>query len=344
MPSSINRSGAPSVGGAPFRQDVLVPGLGEPRDPDGPLFVYGLLQPGELAYSLIAEHVADSLPGTVSGCLRLRDGLPLLDASVTGQVLGHLLRFDPPTRRQSWEVVAGFEPGSQYQYDTVAVDLDGEQVQANALVGRQLGRGTAPEMTDRWSAAFDPVFVEGLAEVLTMTIEAAPEGVAVQPDQPELWHQFFRLQAAYLLLWAVVERYTAFRYGPGLAAGERVGCLGRDATFQAAVVEAGAVPDVVYDSRTPANKDQLRADGSGAADYFYRVRSNLSHRGKSAFRDGQLVFKTLVELHDAMRLLLARQVPALADAWQRHHEQEGWLLRERLPEGAIASPPDDRRQ
>lgn len=252
-------------------------------------------------------------------------------------MLGHLLRFDPSKRGDPWEAVAGFEPGTQYRYDTVAVDVGGDGVQANALIGRRIDRGTSPEVMDRWSAAFDPVFVEGLAEVLNMTIEAAPDGVSVQPDRPELWRQFFRLQSAYLLLWAVVERYTAFRYGPGLEPGERVRSLGRDSNFHAAVIAARAVPDIVYDSRDPVGTAQLRADGVGAADYFYRVRSNLSHRGKSAFLDGQLVFKALVELHDAMRLLLACQVPSVVDAWQRHHGRQGYLLRPCLPEGALAT-------
>jgi hypothetical protein len=224
-----------------------------------------------------------------------------------GHVSGYLCWFEPASRDKAWETVTGFEPGTQYKYDLVAVSLGDEQAQANALLGRQLGRGIAPESADRWSAVSDPLFVEGLAEVLTMTIETAPVGVAAQPDRPELWTQFFRLQAAYLLLWSVVERYTALRYGPVLETGERIRRLGGDTAFQAAVVEAGAVQDLVYDSRNPANKDELKP-----------------------FRDGQLVLKALVELHDAMRILLARQLPATPDEWQRHQDGDGWLLRPRL--------------
>jgi hypothetical protein len=48
----------------------------------------------------------------------------------------------------------------------------------------------------------------------------------------------------------------------------------------------------------------MRSNGAHAADYFYQIHSNLSHRGKSAFRDGQFVFTTLVQLHDAIRYAL----------------------------------------
>jgi hypothetical protein len=58
---------------------------------------------------------------------------------------------------------------------------------------------------------------------------------------------------------------------------------------------------------------RLEADGTGAARYYYQVRSNLSHRGKSAFRDAQLVHKSVTELADVMRILLEGQTPALSD-------------------------------
>jgi hypothetical protein len=40
------------------------------------------------------------------------------------------------------------------------------------------------------------------------------------------------------------------------------------------------------------------------------VRSNLSHRGKSAFQDAQLVHKAVTELRRAMEILLDRQLSA----------------------------------
>jgi len=46
-----------------------------------------------------------------------------------------------------------------------------------------------------------------------------------QPDDPKFWRVFFRLQAAYLLLWSVVERYAALRYGPGLRPASGSGIL-----------------------------------------------------------------------------------------------------------------------
>jgi gamma-glutamylcyclotransferase (GGCT)/AIG2-like uncharacterized protein YtfP len=300
------------------------------------LFVYGLLKPDEPAYALIAEYVSERSTGTIGGCLWLRDGLPLFDPDGAGEVSGVALRFDPTRTDEAWRAVGEFEPDKQYKYATVDVALAGEPVRANVLIGLQLSRGTAPESVDRWSASMDPVFVEGLAEVLTMTIGTAPDGVASQPDGDAFWRMFFRLQAAYLLLWSIVERYTVLRYGPGLGPVDRVRRLGADQIFKAAVVEVDAVGNVVYDARDPGDKVTIRADGSRASDYFYQVRSNLSHRGKSAFQDGRLVFKALVQLHDVIRTVLAQQVPALTEEWKRY-EPDGWLLRPRVPSKALAA-------
>jgi hypothetical protein len=318
------------------RQDVGVASLPEPPAPDRPLFVYGLLKPRELAYPRIEEYVSEMSAGTIRGCLRLRDGLPLLDPAGPGEVSGCLLRFDPLRSQEAWDAVGNFEPDKHYKYDTTDVATAGERLQANVLVGRQIDRGTTSEAVDCWSAVSDPAFVEGLAEVSALTIETAPAGIASQPNGPNFWRVFFRLQAAYLLLWSVVERYTALRYGPGLDPAKRIKQLDAEHAFLTAVIKVGAVGSQVYDARDPAHKVVIRADGSRAGDYFYRVRSNLSHRGKSAFRDGQLVLNALVQLHDAMRILLAQQVPTLADKWRRPEPEgpEGWLLRPRIAHDA----------
>jgi hypothetical protein len=66
-------------------------------------------------------------------------------------------------------------------------------------------------------------------------------------------------------------------------------------------------------------------NGVGAVKYFYQVRSNLSHRGKGAWKDSVLLLKATVWLHDAMRSLLREQLPELAD-WWAHRSAEEWLL------------------
>jgi hypothetical protein len=288
-----------------------VPALPPPDDLARPLFAYGLLKPGELAFSLVEPFVTRREEASVGGTLWLRDGIPLFDKTGDGRVAGWLLWFDPAARDQAWSAVCYFEPAEQYRWEEAKTQSgEGQTHKANVLAGRKVRAGSAGENTQEWTARQDPVFTEGLAEVRRLVQETALDGVSSQPDTPELWSSFFRLQAGYLLLWSIVERYTALRYGPGLDPGERVKQLGKDPSFREAVAAAGAREDVVVDSRDPDSRLRLRADGTGAAGYFYRVRSNLSHRGKSAFKDAQLVHKAVTELSAAMQILLERQMPA----------------------------------
>ncbi len=60
---------------------------------------------------------------------------------------------------------------------------------------------------------------------------------------------------------------------------------------------------------------------------WYQVRNNLSHRGTSAFRDGKLVLKSLVELHDTLRIVLMQRLPEIcsdgASSTQRARSSAG---------------------
>jgi hypothetical protein len=115
----------------------------------------------------------------------------------------------------------------------------------------------------------------------------------------------------------------------------RIRQLGEDESFIKAVADAGVKPGAVVDSRDPGCRYQLVVDGTGAAKYFYQVRSNLSHRGKSAFQDAQLVHKAVTELSHAIRILLDRQLPTVGG----HTPAGGALIR---PGGRASTGPGSR--
>jgi hypothetical protein len=128
--------------------------LSEPPAPDGPLFVYGLLKPDELAHRLIEEYVGGMSAGTVAGCLRLRDGLPLLDPSGQGHVSGHLLHLDPPRRQKAWRAIGDFAPDKHYRYAIAKVDVSGVPVRANVLVGRRIRTGIGASQHETAGSGF----------------------------------------------------------------------------------------------------------------------------------------------------------------------------------------------
>jgi hypothetical protein len=65
----------------------------------------------------------------------------------------------------------------------------------------------------------------------------------------------------------------------------------------------------VYDSRNPRDHADLDPDRPrSSAKYYYYVRSNLSHRGKGAWKDGEIVRRSLLELQEIIRQVLAEQM------------------------------------
>ncbi len=307
-----------------------------------PLFDYGLLKPDQLAYpALLDGSVQGTRPAALpTGGLRYRDGLPLLDPDGDCGVEGVLMRLAPGRERAAYDAVSTFAPRQHYRWLTTSVKLDdGERVAANTLVGRHPGRGSAEECFSTWSAADDPVLRFGPHSVRTLAVEwAAPPFPALAGDNPALWDRFFRLQSAYLLLWSIIDRFTALALGPADPPIARAYRLGDDLGFRQAVVAAGVAPSrKTPDSRDPQKTRRIREDGSGAMYSWEAVRANLSHPGKTAFQDGVQLRRALVELHDTFQLLLLTRLPELATTWEQldpRGRDTRWLMRPAVaPEG-----------
>jgi hypothetical protein len=310
---------------------------------DLPLFAYGLLKPDQPAYGgVVAPLVSGTAAARLAdGGLRYRDGLPLLDPEGTGGVDGAVLRFARGQERAGYDAVCGFEPRHHYRWhiaDARVADGD-EAVRVNVLQGRHPDRGSADEWFSSWSADADPLLRYGLHSVRRTALDlAVPAFPSLAGDSPALWERFYGLQSAYLLLWSAVERYAAIACSPSDDPLTRVYRLGDDQSFREAVVAAGVSPRAkTADARDPARSRRIREDGSGAMYAWESVRTTLGHPGRTAFADGTLLRRSLVELHDTLRLLLLTRLPGVADTW-RELDPEGsthqWLLRPVVsPEG-----------
>lgn len=283
------------------RGEQATPGLAPPSRLDLPCFVYGLFMPGELAFNRISDLVVAHCPATVNGELFLRDGLPLLKLGGGCTARGYLLNFGDSSAL-AYKLISEFEP--RHHYTWKAAFLCSPSVEANLLEGLKLDRAGA-DATEfgTWSTKDDPVFTEGLAEMKWVFREVERDTRATP------WTRLFRLQMAYLLLWSAIERYTALSYGPGLDPNKRIKMLGADGLFKRALGNVRLPPDateaaVVFDCRDPSKRYRLTPDNpNSSANYFYQVRSNLSHRGKGAWKDTakvQLALATLLEVFEGM--------------------------------------------
>ena len=284
-----------------------------PERLDWPLFVYGALKPGFPAFEAIRASVESSTRDSVSGELLVRDGLPMLRKSDHGSVDGYLLHWKPGQADNGYAAVCAFEPRKHYAWSEVTLETG---AQANALVIRYPDKGN-PQPPDRsfpmhssvakppterdphhsihsvWNLTDDPAFGPGLEAVERVVKEVDK----MRKTMDDIWPRFFRSQMAYLLLWSILERLSALCFGPGQDPMQRIKRLHELPGMVDLVHLNVQRTDKVSDSRNPDATYKL--DGTNAKkclDYYYQVRSNLSHRGKSMFKEIDKVHCSLKEL------------------------------------------------
>lgn len=306
-----------------------------PNDPSLPLFTYGSLKPGQLAHHQIESYVssADSDAYVAGHILRTRDGLPLL-LKGDDHALGALLWFGEQAT-SAYEAVCHYEPSHQYRWSKVDVNGTSGTFAANVLLPKRPTKGTDDhELDGEWSSAFDLVLGHGLSTVSLLAEKANGDEPSTLGASWAFAKPFFLMQAAFLLACSVAERYSSLCFGPDLNPGSRVTMLATRGSFRSALQSAQVRKGQrVVDSRNPENHVEIGADGAKAWNYWYGVRSNLSHRGKGANRDADIVREALVDLHDVLRLMLKQDVPGIERQWRDADpdgEDHDWLLRNRF--------------
>ncbi len=276
-----------------------------------PLFVYGSLRPGQLAHHQIAPFVDRSEYAYADGYgIWVRDGLPFIEPAPNETVRGDLLWATPDSADKLHEQARAYESDELYDEKPLNVRIaDGSNVQARAFMGKRTGRGNPEAMVHgEWSAQAEPLFIWGLdtitgiARQILAPIEGHPRRVNAPAESSEFWDAYIPLEGLYLALCSVLERYTTLAYGAGKDPMKRLSLLGCDPDAAEAVRLAHPPAIAAVDSRKAASPKTTAHHAPFAA--WYLVRNNLSHRGKGAIHDYQLLADALVGLHDALRFLL----------------------------------------
>jgi len=271
-------------------EQVFPSGLGLPDRPELPYFAYGLFQPHELAHRQLEPLGPHSRPASVKGFLRTRDGVPILFVGGDGSVRGWLVEFPPI---EGYSIVSALEPRKLYQW--AEVEVVGELTLANVLVGRtQLGSQFLHD--DHWSGREDAVFTHGISAIRTVASQDGQAPFGSVPPAAMEWARFFRIQMGYLLLQSAMERYLALSYGPDLEPGQKVRKLGNDPSFARHLNETVITARRVHESRGRGSAVLDPRNPNRSAKYFYVIRSNLSHRGKGAWQEAEMVRSALHDL------------------------------------------------
>ena len=149
---------------------------------------------------------------------------------------------------------------------------------------------------EEWNGWKDPLF--------TVALDVVEETLTSNAFQWDL-KPLFRLQMAYLLLWSSIERYVSLRYHLGDKVMEKVRQLACEPAFAEGLLQHVKERREVYRADRPGEREVLDPQSPAKAlDYYYQVRSNMTHRGKGAVWDHERVMQSLTELLPIVREVL----------------------------------------
>jgi hypothetical protein len=258
-----------------------------------PFFAYGIFKPGQLCYFRIRDFVEDCTECTVPGILKERDGIPLLVLGNSYNIKGYLIRFIAGNEDKAYDRIIGIEPDEVYRWGIVKVN----GLTANALIGKRERRGSSDlEHIDEWDGRADPFFKQGLEEVEDI--------LKANSDFDWDFRALLRLQMAYTLLWAAIERYAGLKYHLGKHVDKKVYQVASEKCFADSLSKNVTNKREVFSTADLQKYTLDPSDPEKSIRYYYQVRSNAIHRGKAVTRDFDTVKSSLKELLAIFKELL----------------------------------------
>ena len=270
-----------------------------PRNPELPCFVYGMLKPGQLAFHHVREFVKDVNDNqNMRGYMRVRDGLPLLvlgepakkpevpsEKRVLSKVQGAVLFFKKGKKRDAYRAIGNIIPDKHYRWDFTKLG----STYCNVLLGKSPERNSVEFEGQGYDARHDLLF--------TGALETVEETLAENQDFEWDLKPLFRLEMAYLLLWASIERFCALRYRIDGKLASQLTELAEERAFVKALrdlVPANAGARDGVDPESPLN----------TLHYYHNLRYTIAFPGKSVIRDYARLSSSLRELLAMFRFVL----------------------------------------
>jgi hypothetical protein len=263
-----------------------------PSDTSLPFFSYGIFRVGGIGFISVKEYInkVDKNKRAI-GKLLVRDGIPILDTQeVSASTIGDIFYFTDAERDKAYGKIVDLEPEKYYSW--VVQNIDG--INVNLLSGVKAKNGSVVAENLFWDSWNDDALFTTAFEIIEEELERV--GIKFVDGK-----RFLKLQMLYLLLWTSIERYLGLRYSfRGAEISSKIRSLSNNSNFAEMLIKYTEHSRYRKIYSTDRADDALRFDCHNAKkslEYFYQVRCNITHRGKAALGDSDLVEQCLRDLY-----------------------------------------------
>ena len=258
-----------------------------------PFFAYDVFKPGEIAYSRIKEFIdvdRSIFDYSVNYPLDIVNGVPFLFKTHNYyHTQGTLFYFkDYDAAVNAYEIISQAKSFKLYGWTTI---YDGH-VRMNVLMGKNdIIKVPYHENRGVYSSKEDPMLVR---IVYTIWQNILPILLNKEFDTDD----FFNLQMNYIMLWSSIDRYMVLKYGKRDQQ-ENLKCLANEKSFEDAVLLFSDKNDnlpVVLSNEDYRCFQLNKEKPLCCIRYYYTIRCNVVHTGKSHYDDYHLLRYAVLEL------------------------------------------------
>jgi hypothetical protein len=297
-----------------------------PENTDLPFFAYGIFKPNQIAYAVIDDLVESFEKRPIENYKQfLRDGLSFIFSEANSGILsGYKICFKSERALEAYFKISNKEPSNLYRWEVIE--------NMNALVaidkkGIDKDFHGDPDNIIGWN---DPYFHIGLEVIHSQEIDKTKLKYAMNAkwDEKDFFAEIIFIQMKFLLAYSMLERLaflmTSFQSGSAQVAN----VLAENDFVRAAICKVyKELPEAakskkreVYSSeRTISSKGALKAPGKTTIifkdridqedfkviiKFYYQIRNNITHRGKSLGRLSDDLKSYLSELASIIKFTL----------------------------------------
>lgn len=268
--------------------------LGFPQNTSLPFFAYGIFKPGQVSFSRIMPFVKDIEKDEIEYTLFERDGIPIVfEENNEHKTKGYIITFKQDKSEDAYNIIREIESKTFYKWAEKPIFTE-NGIGVNMLFGKKHENSNPIHISNNYDGINDVFFNKAIP-----LIANDMKKYDINNDE---FKNIFQLQRNYMLLWTAIERYTSLKYGENsIMANNKK--LAKEKIFQDALRLFVKNEDNENKQRTVFSSKDLKGyyldpnDATSSIIYYYTMRSNVVHRGKSVIStDEENLRKSLLEL------------------------------------------------